>query len=69
VKDNFTIPDVGGLDNYFLLDLSAGYDLNAFSPGLRIDVTLQNVLNNKHREFIGAPELGRLALARLTYTL
>ncbi len=60
--------DIGGLDNYFVLDLGAGYDLNAFAPGLRFDVTVQNVLNNEHREFIGAPQIGRLALARLTFT-
>jgi iron complex outermembrane receptor protein len=38
-------------------------------PGLRLDVTVQNALDNDHRQFIGAPKIGRLAIARLTYRL
>jgi iron complex outermembrane receptor protein len=61
-------PYEGDIENYFLLDAGAGYDFGRLAPGMRIDVTVQNVLNNEHREFIGAPEIGRLALARITYT-
>ena len=50
------------------VDVGAGYDLGRFAPGMSIDVTVQNLLDNEHREFIGAPLLGRLALARLNYT-
>jgi iron complex outermembrane receptor protein len=60
--------DIGGLKDYFLLDVGAGYDLKSFAPGMRIDFTVQNVLNNEHREFIGAPRIGRLALARISYS-
>jgi iron complex outermembrane receptor protein len=56
------------LKDYFLLDVGAGYDLKSFAPGMRIDFTVQNVLNNEHREFIGAPRIGRLALARISYS-
>jgi len=38
-------------------------------PGLRINITGKNILNNEHREFAGAPELGALILGRATYTL
>lgn len=62
-------PYVGEVDSFFLLDLNLGYDFRQYAPGLRFDVTVQNVLDENHREFIGAPRLGRMALARLTYTL
>ena len=32
-------------------------------------MTVQNALGNEHRQFVGAPEIGRLAIARLSYTL
>lgn len=61
-------PYEGDVENYFLLDVGAGYDFERMASGLRLDVTVQNVLDNHHREFIGAPRMGRLAMARLTYT-
>ena len=62
-------PYVGNVDSYFLVDLGAGYDFQNSVPGLRIDFSLQNVLNNEHREFVGAPQLGRMGLLRLTYSI
>ncbi len=59
----------GTVDSYFLLDLGAGYDFGRHAPGLRIDVTAQNVFDNRHREYVDVPEIGRLVMARLTYTL
>lgn len=59
----------GLVDSYFLLDLGLGYDLQRLTPGLRIDVLAQNVLDNKHREYSGAPRMGRLITTRLTYTV
>lgn len=35
--------------------------------GLRADVTVNNVFGNEYRAYIGYPEVGRFALARLTY--
>ncbi|MEQ9104637.1 MAG: TonB-dependent receptor [Rhodothermales bacterium] len=61
-------PYEGTLESYFLLDLGAGYDLSEFTPGLRLDVNVTNVTDNMHREFIGAPQLGRMAMGRLTYS-
>jgi len=62
-------PYVGMVPSYFLLDVGAGYDLGKQAPGLRIDLLIQNVLNNKHREFVGAPLLGRFTTLRATYSL
>jgi outer membrane receptor for ferrienterochelin and colicins len=62
-------PYVGEVDSFFLLDANVGFDFHRHAPGLRFDVTVQNVLNEDQREFVGAPRLGRMALARLTYTL
>ncbi len=62
-------PFIGDVENYFLLDLGAGYDLGRYAAGLRFDFTIQNLFDNDHREFIGAPKIGRLALARLNYSI
>lgn len=61
-------PYIGDVDSFFLLDVGAGYDLGRYAPGLQLNVLIQNVLDDKHREFVGAPQIGRMALARLTYT-
>ena len=58
----------GGVEDYFLLDIDLGYDLNQFVQGLRLDVSIYNALDNKHREFVGAPRIGRMAVARFNYT-
>lgn len=71
-NDRFKVasgPYVGEVPDYFLVDIGAGYDLSQWAPGLRIDVLSQNVLDEKHREFVGAPEIGRFTTARLTYSL
>jgi iron complex outermembrane receptor protein len=62
-------PYVGDVDSYVLLDVGAGFDMGSFQPGLRIDLQISNVLDNMHREFIGAPQMGRMGQARLTYTI
>lgn len=70
--DEFPIlsgPYVGTLESYFLVDVGVGYDLNQYAPGLRIDIGVSNVTDDLHREFIGAPQLGRMAIARVTYNV
>ncbi|HUF11209.1 MAG TPA: TonB-dependent receptor [Rhodothermales bacterium] len=62
-------PYVGTVPEFFLLDVGVGYDLSQWAPGLRIDVLAQNVLDEKHREFVGAPLIGRFTTARVTYSL
>ncbi|PQJ36504.1 hypothetical protein BSZ35_14280 [Salinibacter sp. 10B] len=61
-------PYVGNVDAYSLLDVRASYRL-APVPGLRIDVTAKNALDSDHREFVGAPAVGRQIIVRLTYEL
>lgn len=62
-------PYVGDVDNYFLFDIGAGYDLGRYAAGIRFDIAVTNLFDNEHREFIGAPEIGRMAMARISYTL
>ena len=69
--DDFPVrtgPYVGTVDPYTLLDVRAAYNVPAL-PGLRLTLTGTNVLDERHREFVGAPSLGRMLTARLTYEL
>lgn len=71
VTDGFPIrsgPYVGDLPSYTMVDLGLSYDLSANVPGLTVGVGINNALNEEHREFIGAPLLGRMAIGRLTYS-
>jgi iron complex outermembrane receptor protein len=58
---------VGDVRSYTLIDAMLAYDL-PFSPGLRLSVSAQNILNHEHREFVGVPEIGALLITRLSYT-
>jgi iron complex outermembrane receptor protein len=59
----------GTVDPYFIIDVGAGYDLSEYVPGTaKLDVMAQNVLDNRHREYVSVPEVGRLITTRLTYT-
>ena len=58
---------VGDIESYYTIDLNAGYDL-PFGPRPRLSLTVQNLLNRRHQQFIGSPELGRLSMVRLTQT-
>ena len=58
---------VGDIESYYTIDLNAGYDL-PIGPRPRISLTIQNLLNRKHQQFIGTPEIGRLSMVRLTQT-
>lgn len=53
----------GRVRSYVLADASFGVDL----PGRRTTISLAayNVLNNRHREFVATPEIGRLAVVRV----
>ncbi len=50
---------------YNLVDFNL--DLNFFY-GTHLALTVQNLLDNRHIEFIGAPEIGRLAIMRISQT-
>ena len=55
---------IGDVESFGLLDINSGIDLGT-ATGARLTLTIQNLLDNEHREFIGAPEIGRVALIRL----
>ncbi|MCY4234403.1 MAG: TonB-dependent receptor [Bacteroidetes bacterium] len=55
----------GDVPSYLIMDIGAGYGINS---SLRVDLGINNALDSNHREFVGAPKLGRTATARLTYT-
>ena len=57
---------LGEVDGYQVVDASVGYQL-PFQPGAHVSLTANNILNNMHREFVGAPEIGRMLLLRLRY--
>ncbi len=57
---------IGDLDAYTVLDLNGSVGL-PFVPAAELAVEVRNALNQLHRELVGAPELGLLALARLRY--
>jgi len=58
----------GKVDRYAVIDINATYQL-PFWDGSRISISIQNLMDNKHREFVGVPEVGRLAWMRLVQTL
>jgi len=58
---------IGEVESYYTLDLNAGYDI-PLGPKPRFSLTVQNLLDHKHQQFVGTPEIGRLAIARLTQT-
>jgi len=69
--DDFPVrwgPFIGSVDSYSVLDLRRGNILPGL-PSFHADVTAKNVLDNDHREFVGAPALGRMIIARLTVDL
>jgi len=55
---------LGQIDTYVVVDVGLGYRLS-WSPEVRLSVEAQNILDNRHQEWIGAPELGRLVMARV----
>lgn len=59
---------VGEVDGYTVLDATFGYRL-PFAPAARLDLTVTNLFNEGHNEFVGAPEIGRMAILRLRYDL
>lgn len=65
-SDNPATSEIERLPGYSLLDVGVGYDLSNMVSGLRVDLAVNNALDNMHREFIGAPMMGRMASLRLT---
>ena len=59
---------VGDLEAFTVLDLNAAYDLpmKNSSAAITLNLNANNVLNNEHGEFVGAPEIGRLVSGGIT---
>ena len=56
----------GNVDGFGVLDLSGGFRIPGFDD-LWFQADLQNVFNNSYQTFVGAPELGRMILARMRW--
>ncbi|HUF71019.1 MAG TPA: TonB-dependent receptor, partial [Longimicrobiales bacterium] len=52
--------------SHALVDLLLNYDV-PMSPGLSIDLSVQNLFDENYRSFPGVPNIGRMALLRLRY--
>ena len=56
----------GIVNSYSLVDATVGYTIPSFD-NITTTLSATNLLDKKHREFIGAPEIGRLVMGRVTY--
>lgn len=54
----------GPVEAYTVLDVNIGYRL-PIEYDMLLTLNVSNALNNEHREFVGAPEIGRLAILQL----
>ena len=59
---------VGVVDHYTVMDANVTYAL-PFARGTDLSIAASNVFDERHQEFVGAPEIGRLVVARVRYTL
>ncbi len=57
---------IGEVGSYTIVDVGVGYSIQ--KAGVRADLGINNLFNSNHREFVGAPRLGRVMSFRLTYT-
>ncbi len=57
---------VGKVEPYVTVDLSFHYRV-PFSSSTQLTLTVQNLLDNEHQEFVDVPKIGRLAMLRLTH--
>ena len=57
---------VGQVESFFVVDASMYYRV-PFSKDTMVNLTVQNLTDNRHREFVFVPEIGRLAMLRLTH--
>ena len=49
-----------------LIDLNLGY---GFGNGLKVSLNVSNVFDNKYQAFPRLPEIGRLGMINVTYTI
>ncbi len=53
------------VESHTVVDMNLRWNLLYNS---QLAVTVQNLLDNEHSEFVGAPEIGRLAMLRVSYS-
>jgi outer membrane receptor for ferrienterochelin and colicins len=56
----------GNVDGFGVLDVSGGFRIPGFDD-LWFQADVQNAFNNSYQTFVGAPELGRMVLARMRW--
>lgn len=54
------------IDGYIIFDVGVGYQLTWW-PSVRLSVNAFNVFDDKHREMVASPELGRLIVGRVNW--
>lgn len=57
---------IGDVNRFAVFDASVNYRV-PFSADTNVNLTIQNLTNNKHQEFVFSPEIGRLAMVRVTH--
>jgi iron complex outermembrane receptor protein len=63
--DNYWVGNVGARH---VVDLTVNYRIESLN-NLQLTLSVTNLLNNSHQEFVGAPYIGRIAMLRAAYTL
>jgi iron complex outermembrane receptor protein len=58
----------GNVDPYTLIDVTAGSRIPGYQH-FALTLSVANLLDHRHYEFIGAPEIGLLMMGRVAYTL
>ncbi len=56
----------GQINAYTIFDLHSGYEIN---DNLKVNLTINNVLNHRHTEIMGGPEMGQMIVLRLQASL
>jgi iron complex outermembrane receptor protein len=59
---------IGDVSSYSVLDASIGYHLPVAGGWALVTLSAQNLLDDRTRQFVGAPAIGRLVLTRLQYS-
>ena len=54
----------GDVDSYTVVDASGVYDI-PYREGLSLTVSIDNLLDDSYRSFVGAPQIGRMTYAQL----
>jgi outer membrane receptor protein involved in Fe transport len=56
----------GTVDPYTIVDVNVDYPL-PFLSRAKVTATALNLLDNRHREIVGAPQIGRMVYLRVTH--